>query len=455
MADAVVEPIVCGRTVRSLDRTWLTDVRGGTLAEVGLAPRLMALAAVTQARRAADGRPIDHELLLRAGQLFATADLDGESPLEYERRVALAAGLPRVTIRNARADIVRSITQLPLTVRGELPDPRIGDGYQTAWVPAGRLFTAVMASNHPAPNDAWLHALALGYSVIVRPGTREPFTARRLAVALIEAGLPPHRISFLPCERPVGEYLLEAADRGIVYGGSDAVARWSGSASVTTRGPGRSRALLDRTLTTDVLEHLTVSAAYDGGTRCNNISLVLTSQDPREVADALAARFDALDSPEVTAVDATLPVVDAVRAESLTRQMTGLAGELTVHTAGGGPVVRLDDGSYRPVPTVLSTTDPRHAAVGVELPFPFVVVAPWQREDGAAPLGGALVVNLLTDDVGLRADAVADPTIRKVTWGLTLPWDSAPGIPHEGNLSMFLLQAKGVVSTGARDHALA
>ena len=50
---------------------------------------------------------------------------------------------------------------------------------------------------------------------------------------------------------------------------------------------------------------------------------------------------------------------------------------------------------------------------------------------------------------------MADPSIRKVTCGLTLPWDSTAGIPHEGNLSLFLLQSKGVVSTGTRDHALA
>ncbi|MEU8373016.1 aldehyde dehydrogenase family protein [Micromonospora sp. NPDC048894] len=456
MAGIVVEPIVCGRPVRSLDRAPLADVRGDLLGEVGMVPRLMAVGAVTRARRAADGTPVGHDLLLRAAELFATADLDGETPEEYERRVALAAGLPRVTVRHAVADIVRSLTHLPATTRAELPASRLGDGYETAWVPAGRLFAAVMASNHPAPNDSWLHALALGYSVLVRPGTREPFTARRLTLALLAAGLAEHRISFLPGERAVGEYLLEAADRGIVYGGSDAVRRWADSATVTTRGPGRSRVLLDRPVTAEVLEHLTVSAAYDGGTRCNNISLVLTTGDPRQVADALAARFDALASPEVTASDATLPVVDATRAEGLRRQLAGLTTGATVHTAAGAdPLVRLPDGSHRPLPTVLSTDDPRHPAVGVELPFPFVVVAPWRRADGVAALGDALVLNLVTDDVDLRAAAVADPSVRKVTCGLTLPWDSTPGIPHEGNLSLFLLQSKGVVSTGTRDHALA
>jgi hypothetical protein len=104
---------------------------------------------------------------------------------------------------------------------------------------------------------------------------------------------------------------------------------------------------------------------------------------------------------------------------------------------------------------VLSTADPRHPAVGLELPFPFVVVAPWRPEGNDNQLGDALVVNLLTDDDDLLSRAVADPSISKVTRGRTLPWDSAPGIPHEGNLSLFLLQPKGVVSTGASDRALA
>jgi hypothetical protein len=158
----------------------------------------------------------------------------------------------------------------------------------------------------------------------------------------------------------------------------------------------------------------------------------------------------------VTEPDATLPVVDAGRGEALAKQLARLAAELTVHTsAGAEPVMRLPDGSRRPRPTVLSTADPRHPAVGLELPFPFVVVAPWRPEGNDNQLGDALVVNLLTDDDDLLSRAVADPSISKVTRGRTLPWDSAPGIPHEGNLSLFLLQPKGVVSTGASDRALA
>lgn len=132
MSAAAIEPIVCGRTVHSLDRAVLADVCGTPLADVGQAPRLMAAGALAQARRAADGRPVEHALLVRAAELFANAELDGETPDEYERRVALGTGLPRGTVRHATADIVRAIDRLPRTVAAELPATEQGSGYRTS-----------------------------------------------------------------------------------------------------------------------------------------------------------------------------------------------------------------------------------------------------------------------------------------------------------------------------------
>ncbi|GIH05144.1 aldehyde dehydrogenase [Rhizocola hellebori] len=449
MSTSTVDPIICGRVTRSLDRTELFAVNGQRLADIGVVPQLLAQTALHELRAAADGIPPDPAILVRAAELFCSGEPGGETVAEYQHNTARATGLAIATVRRAARDIMAEVKSLPDATVADLPPSALASGVRIHWVAAGRVFAAVMASNHPAPNASWIQALYHGYSVVVRPGGRDPFTARRLVFSLLEAGLPPHRIAFLPCDHRVGEYLLSQADRGIVYGGDDAVRRWQHSRQVTTRGPGRTKALLDRKCTADIVDHLTLSAAFDGGTRCNNLSTILTSQSPGEVADALAAQLAEVPVAAPSDTIAILPAIDAGRVDGFLRQLDGLRTGLTDHSAAlnaGDAFVKLDDGSFLARPLVMSTTDPHHPAVGLELPFPFVVVAPWESSSGAAPLRNSLVANLLTKQETVVEQALREPTIRKVTLGKVLPWSARPGVPHEGNFTQFLLEPKGVVT---------
>ncbi|MDT0443830.1 aldehyde dehydrogenase family protein [Streptomyces johnsoniae] len=444
-----IDPLVRGRSVSSADRAPLPSVLGGDLADVGTAPRLLALAALNEIRDLADGRPVDAGLLTEAARLFAEDTVGGETPGAYVTRVAHATGLTATAVRQAVHDLVTEIAELPATTAAELPPTGLGDGFATRWVPRGRVFTAVMASNHPAPNAAWVQALFHGYSVLIKPGSRDPFTALRLLRALLAAGLPPAKAAFLPCSRATGEFLLGAADRGIVYGGDQAVRKWQGRASVAVRGPGRTKAVLDADLDDAVLGHLARSASVDGGTRCTNLSAVLTTRPVARVADRLAERLSALPSLPATDGNATLLVADRARGEQIRARLAELRTELTDHSARfepGGTVVPLPDGSVLLRPVVLSADRADHPAVGTELPFPFVVVAPWSPADGIAPLRDSLVLNLLTDREELVDAALREPSVRKVTRGTVLPWTAVPGIPHDDNYTQFLLEPKGVVA---------
>ncbi|MEV7598208.1 aldehyde dehydrogenase family protein [Kitasatospora sp. NPDC089797] len=452
MAALVIDPLVAGVPAPSADRQLLTDVFGVALADVGTAPRLGAQVALDRLRAAADGLPPAAGIFPAAARLFATAELDGEGPEAYVERVVRSAGLPARTVRLALADIAAEIEALDRTVTAELPPPLPSATHRVEWAPGGRVFAAVMAGNHPLPHVSWVHALFVGYSVLVRPGSRDPFTPRRLTAALLAAGLPPHKLTHLPCDHRAAAYLLDTADRGIVFGGDDAVAAWQDARHIATRGPGRSRALLDGAPTPELLEHLVTSIAHDGGTRCTNLSAVLTTAPVGQLADRLAARLAQLPVLPATDPRGSLLVVGRERAEALRRHVAKLADGLTDHSTphyDGDFVVELDDGSFLLRPLVLSADRADHPAVGTELGFPFVVVAPWSATDGTDALGPALVLNLLTDDDALVSRAVRDPRIRKVTVGTALPWDLIPGLPHDGSLTQFLLEPKGVVVAGA------
>ncbi|CAM5686805.1 aldehyde dehydrogenase family protein [Streptomyces aurantiogriseus] len=450
-APVAVDPMIAGRTVHSADRVPLTGVLGEPLADIGQAPRLLAVSALRELRKHADGTPPGAEVFRRAADLFADAELDGESPEDYVRRVTLGAGLTTTTVRLATAELTAEMRDFAAVADAELPGTDFGPGNRTRWVPRGRLFAAVLASNHPTPSSSWLQALFHGYSVLVRPGGRDPFTPRRLIAALLHAGLDPHRVAFLPSPHTVGEFLLKEADRGIVYGGDRAVAAWQDHETVAARGPGRAKALVDVVPDDTVLDHLAEYAAFDGGTRCTNLSAVLTTGPVDELADRLAHRLSALPVLPATDPKASLLVLERSRADQLEQTLTVLRETLTDHSARldlHDPFVRLDDGSFQPRPLVLSADRADHPALGTELPFPFVVVAPWQERDGIAPLSRSLVLNLLTDRDDLVDRAVLEPGIRKITTGTVLPWNVPHGIPHDGSYTQFLLEPKGIVGDG-------
>ncbi|MGW1836519.1 aldehyde dehydrogenase family protein [Streptomyces sp. NPDC002067] len=445
----VIDPFVAGERQTSADRSVLRDVHGEPLADIGLAPRLAAQSALNRLRRAADGLPPRAEVFRTAAQLFATAELDGESPEEYVRHTVRATGLASTTIRRGLTDMATEIEELPATAAAELPAAQLRPTHRVHRAPSGRTFTAVMASNHPLPHATWVQPLYHGYSVVVRPGSRDPFTPRRLVAALLAAGLPPEKLAFLPSPHAVGSFLLNAADRGIIYGNEQAVSAWDDRARVATRGPGRSRALVDVPLTDALLDHLTTSAAFDGGTRCTNLSAILTSNDVQETAAGLAERLARIPVLPAADPESVLLVVGRERAEALRRQMAKLTAELTDHSTplyGDDFLVDLGDGSFLPRPMVLAADRADHPAIGTELGFPFVVLAPWSPADGIAPLRPSLVLNLLTDNAAVTGQALLDPSVRKITDGAVLPWELVPGMPHDGNYTEFLLDAKGVVT---------
>src|SRR5581483_1206016 len=167
MTVQAIEPLVCGRPVPSLDRAPLIATNGQVLADVGLAPRLVAQAALIELRQHAHGVPPDHALFVRAADLFASGRPGDETYEQYEINTSSTTGLAASTLRRSTRDLVAEITNLPVTTQAELPPQLISAGIRVSWVPSGRVFAAVMASNHPVPNISWVQALYHGYSVIV------------------------------------------------------------------------------------------------------------------------------------------------------------------------------------------------------------------------------------------------------------------------------------------------
>jgi len=442
--------MVAGRPRGSADRVTLSTVTGAPLAEVAQAPPLLA-------RRLLDGlaelpAPThDPDALARAGDLFARGTLAGETPEQYHERFALATGIPAAVAARAADELRELCAALPALTAADLA-VRVeeSDGIRACIrrVPRGETLAVIAPNNHPATHGAWLRALGYGLRVAVRPGARDPFTPIRLAHALTEAYGTPPPLLVLPGPHATAECLVEEADLAVVYGGEAVTSGYAHRRDVAVRGPGRSKALLAGPLTEDRLDALTQAVAGDAGIRCTNVSAILTDQPVDEVAAALGERLAKLPALPPTDPDAVLPVRPVAEARALAATVDRLAEAARRHP-GQPTVADLGDGSAALSGTVLAVDDARHPAVGVELPFPFVVVAPWRPEDGVEPLRRSLVVLLLGDVGSVAERAVATGSIHKVVVGGVPPWWTRPSLPHEGHLGDFLLDARALV--GAAD----
>jgi hypothetical protein len=434
----VIRPAVGAEQLDSDDQRPLTGAAGRPVATVHTAPPLLAQVALRRLARAGDA-PVAAGVFTEAGRLFATAILDGDTPDGYCRRAASASGVPAAVYRRALDSVRAELSYLDGP--GWMPSARpaaIAPGVEATvrWVPRGRLLTVVCPSNHPEPHVTWVRGLAAGYRVVVRPGSADPFTPVRLSSALVKAGLPANRLAVLPTDHTTADLLVRSADRAVVYGGPAATRRWAARPSVLVRGPGFSKALVDRPLTGGLVAHLAEAVAGDGGVRCTNLSAIHTSGDAGQLAAALAERLAALPVEPVTSPDAVLPAVSPSVAGTVRERLAQLlASGLTDHSGhGADPFTTAADGSLVARPVVLS------GVAEVELPFPFVVVTPWQERDGLEPLRNSLVLNVLGESAAVR-----EPTIRKVVYGTVLPWTTAPGLPHDGSMTDFLLEPKTVL----------
>lgn len=328
--------------------------------------------------------------------------------------------------------------------------PGAGEAPATApgavWTRRGDVLAVLAPGNHPGPHLEWLTALALGYRVAVRPSRRDPFTPARLVHALRAAGLDPAHCALVPGGHEVGDALVAAADRSVVFGGDDVVRRYGADTSVFVQGPGRSKILLSEGA--DWRGHLDVieeSLTSGGGLGCVNATALLVEGDPRPVAEALAARLARLPVRRPEAPDAVLPVTPLARAHALRDHLARRATGTEALLGADGLVADLGDGSAALRPALHLVTDPRDPVLGAEMPFPCVWVASWNRRDGLGPLRHSLALMTLTDDAALVAAAVNDPTIRNVFLGTRPTSTYVPGLPHDGHLAEFLMTATTVV----------
>ncbi|MGP4052020.1 aldehyde dehydrogenase family protein [Streptomyces sp. 2A115] len=432
----------------------VTDVAGAEVARLSLVPPVYVTRAMAALRRA---EPIPAAaldgLLAAAGDAFASGTIGGLGVREYEHLVSRTSGTPVTVVRASTRETARFVRQARSSAeRGRpqgavtgLRDPAVGEG-RAVWARRGDVFAVNASGNHPGVHRLWLEALALGYRVAVRPSRREPFTPYRLVGALRQAGVRDDQLVLLPTDHQAADTVVRGADRAVVYGGDDVVARYAHDSRVLPQGPGRTKILI--TSDTDWRDHLDVivgSIGDEGGTACVNATAVLVEGDPAPLAEAIAARLSALPSLPPQDERAVLPVCPLERANAIASHLGRVAAGARAWLGGDGIAADLGDGSAVLRPAVHQVGRADAVQLRTELPFPCVWVAPWSRADGVAPLRDTLVLSALTRDGALLDALLAEPTITNLYIGDHPTYWMAPGVPHDSYLSDFLMRSKAVI----------
>jgi acyl-CoA reductase-like NAD-dependent aldehyde dehydrogenase len=438
---------------RSHERQIIPDVSGRPLAELCLVPRLFVSRAMAQLRKA-EPLPVDErvEAIERAGELYAQV-VDGVPAADHEHMVSRATGLPISVVREATRMIERFAAEAYPSAQAARPagavtdwrDPLTHTG-RGVWTRRGDVFAVHAPGNEPAVHTIWLEALALGYRVAVRPSSRDPFTPHRLITALRASGFGDDQVVLLPTSHDVADELIRAADLALAYGGEDLMRKYAGMASMLPQGPGRSKILV--TADVDWREHLDViasSISEMAGRACTNTTAVFVEGDPTPVAQAIAERLSRLPSLPPEDEHAVLPVLPVAEAKRIEAHLLTKAHGTSPWLGGDGIVDELGDGSAVLRPAVHQVARPDASQTGIELAFPCVWVAPWTRDAGVAPLKRTLVLTAITQDAHLVDTLIAQPTIRNVYVGDEPTWWLRPGVPHDGYLADFLMEAKGVI----------
>ncbi|WP_217140800.1 aldehyde dehydrogenase family protein [Streptomyces sp. AC627_RSS907] len=431
----------------------VADVSGAEVARLSLVPPVYVGRALAALREAEAVPAADVDALLgAAGEEFATGTVGGLGVRAYEHLVSRTSGTPLTVVRAATRDTARFVALArtsaeqgrPRGAGAGLRDPSLGTG-QAVWARRGEVFAVNASGNHPGVHRLWLEALALGYRVAVRPSRREPFTPHRLVAALHRAGVRQDQLVLLPTDHHTAGTLIHGADRTVVYGGDEVVARYARDPRVLPQGPGRSKILV--TADTDWREHLDMivgSVADEGGTACVNATAVFVEGDPAPLAEAVADRLSRLPGLPPQDARAVLPVCPLDRARALDSYLRSVAAGTRAWLGGDGVVDDLGDGSAVLRPAVHQVGDAGAVQLRAELPFPCVWVAPWSRADGTAALRDTLVLSALTRDRALVEALLAEPTIANVYVGGHPTYWMAPGVPHDSYLSDFLMRSKAV-----------
>ncbi|BBM82816.1 aldehyde dehydrogenase family protein [Candidatus Uabimicrobium amorphum] len=408
------------------------------------------------------------EMCKKAAGLFLNAEIPfantTQTPEQFVKYQSASTGMPENMCR-ANMDkvhwVLTNLRDIIKSLSGRVDFSIIESGYGVqdgipiSFLPMARQLGAVLPSNSPGVHSLWVPSLALRVPVVLKPGSREPWTPFRLLHAFMEAGYPSEALSCYPTDYAGGNNIMLYCERAMIFGDDSTVRLWENDRRVEVHGTGFSKVLLGEDIVENWQEYMDVlftSVMANGGRSCINTSAIWTPKYGREIADALAKRMVETRPLPLTHPQAELSAFSDKRmAEYMDHAIeVGLdtegAEDVTAKYRQGERVEVCEKSTFLQ-PTLIHVNGYEHPLANREFMFPFTSVVEMPQEEMLKTIEKSLVVTAITNDPDWQRELSCCPHIDRLNIG-PIPTCKVDWLqPHEGNLFEFLFQRRSFQKT--------
>lgn len=395
---------------------------------------------------------IDSQVLSKAAKSFLDEKILGQSFEEYCEAVSRTSQISVNTAKasaNHLADALRNVSKRAQASRrknsfffDEL-NGLCSPTYGFIHVRKGNSIFISLPGNSPGPNSVWLEALLYGYEVILRPSFRDVFTPLRLAICLINSGVPRSSLSVIFCDYLGHNTLVERADLSLIFGGSSLESKYQGSPNVKVYGPGRSVTVLDPELyTAKVGNDIINSAIESGGVACFNTSLLLLTQSFDNFEQTFITDLvSVMDKRKFIGQDDRPTLLKKTYQDLITQALINKDAKIVYDGS-----TSVNETEVRAGPLVYTRKHPIASQTILEFPFPAIEVSSLNGADIEKVVNKSLSTAIYSNDSGLIYKVFhCRPGGRVlINTNRTADFDR---LPHDGHLSDFLLTERPFVKS--------
>lgn len=404
-----------------------------------------------------------------AGKIFVSDELymDGNAvgPEEHTKLVSLSTGMPIKIIRNSITLIGDLLFNIEKALKFQVPYGNLNvlkNGYYEVnnktigWIPNSTNLFVMLPSNHPNVNYMWIIALALGYPIIIRPSTDDPFTSYRLIKAFIKAGFPCEYFSFFPTEHSSLQYLVDFADFSILFGNEAIEKKYKNNKKIKTFGPGNSAIIVYEEYYNnnkkEVLKIVLKSILDSSGRGCINASSLYFIGDGHELADELCKELCKIKIISPLETDAKIGAIKhAITAEKIDEMInvniTNGCVDITQNYRNTPRLVKLENTQIL-LPTVLYIEENNILNGSIrfhEFPFPFITfINNCNEENLQKYISNTLSISFLSYKQDILKDILRCPSNGKVFFNKPTNFNDFSD-PHDDFISKFLYESKAVI----------
>jgi acyl-CoA reductase-like NAD-dependent aldehyde dehydrogenase len=450
-----------GRPYKSLETYRLYDQKTSEpICEVSMANRgLIAkdLSSYSENVKKFNGISIEESLKMckAAAEYFANSELpigdQTQSREEYIKSLSSTTGLPESLCISNMKKIQGALDKMNTVLAGMTRTNSLSfldnnnqfvDNQSINFIREADSLGVVAPNNSPGVHTLWLPAIPLKVALCIRPGSHEPWTTYRIIQAFIKAGVPEEVFGYYPSDYSGSTEVVLRSDRSMVFGDKSSVEQWRHDPRVQIHGPGWSKIVFGSDSVKDwekYLDFVETSVAANSGRSCINVSSVWVPSHGRDIAEALAERFQKIQPLPLNHPEAQLAAfADQSVAQSISNLIDSHlhdseAIDVTQSLRQTDRVAEKDGWAFLQ-PTVLFTKDETHPLANTEFIFPFVSIVEVPQEDILSNIGYTLVASIVTKDKKFIERSINFRNIDRLNIG-PIPSNSILyDQPHEGNL---------------------